>query len=274
MKLKPFIIAGLMPLIAGMVICLAFGQPKVREHSHRTNMSPEYLRRVDMTLKLSSEGHTALYRKNYALAEEKLRQAVITDPSKGDVGTWTDLGRALDAEGRSDEAYAAYREAYDNPVRGGYSNFPNDVEALTHYGIMCEDNGQHEAAVRAYNKANSELNPTQVGVSLNVPADPKETPTSRLRALLNVICGLTIGEEKNLPGGADRSQEALEAFQEAAQKQPNDPRVQFYLGYGLRKAGKFAEARAAFQKAAALDTEGTVKGATEENLRAVQAHRR
>ena len=139
---------------------------------------------------------------------------------------------------------------------------------------MCENNGQHNAAVRAYNKATEELNPRRTGVPLNVPAAPQETPAPQLRALALVVRGLAIGEGTDLTDLPGRISEALEAFQEAAWEQPNDPRVQYYLGYGLQKAGRMAEAQTAFQKAAQLDTEGTVKAASEENLQAVQAHRR
>ena len=189
----------------------------------------------------------------------------------GDHETWADLGRALDEQGRSEEAYTAYREAYDNPKRGGSSNFPHDVETLTHYGIMCEDHGQHEAAVRAYNKAVGEINPRQTSVTLDVPADPQQTPAPHLRALLDVMRGLTIGEEKNVAGGQDRTDEALAAFQAAAQQEPNDARVNYYLGYGYlgygyQKAGHVRAAQTAFAKAARLDTEGTIKAAALKEL--------
>jgi len=246
--------------------------PGIREMSRRVGgpAAQQRMRKIDH---LSSEGQAALYRKNYALAERKLRQSITLDGLGGDSETWIALGRALDAQGHGQEAYAAYREAFDSPTRRGSSSFPKSMEALTHYGVMCENNGQHNAAVRAYNKAIEELNPESQAVSLKVPTDPKETPAPHLRALLNIVRGLTIEREKDF-SGKDRSQDALKAFQQAAQQQPDDAIVQFYHGYGLRKAGQFAEAQAAFQRAAALDTEGPVKAAAEESLRAVQAHRR
>lgn len=258
-------------LVVGLATCLALGQPKVQEHSRRINTNPEYVRNQQESLRLFSKGHADLYYKNYALAEKELRQAITLNASGGDVGMWADLGRALDEQGRSEEAYAAYRESYDNSTRGGYSNFPNDVETLTHYGIMCEDHGQHGAAVKAYNKAATELNPRQTGVALDVPDDPDATDAPHLRALLGVMRGLTIGEEKNLPGGQDRKEEALEAFQEAAQQQPDDARVQYYLGYGYQKVGQVGQAQSAYKKAAQLDQEGTIKAAVE-NLRTMPAH--
>lgn len=139
---------------------------------------------------------------------------------------------------------------------------------------MCEDNNQHEAAVRAYNKAAGELNPRQIGVALDISADPTKTPALHLRALLDVVRGLTAGEEVNLPAGQDRYEEALLAFKSAAQQQPNDPRVQYYLGYGYQKTGQLAASKAAFEQAARLDTEGTIKAAAQENLAAIQSQLR
>ncbi len=262
------------PIVAWLSVCLAMSQSPVHEHSRRMNTDPAYLRKRATVLRLYSEGHTAMYHKNYPLAEKDFCQSLALDDMNGDIGTWADLGRTLDEEGRSAKAYAAYREAYDSPTHGGYSNSPNDVETLTHYGIMCEDNGQHGAAVRAYNKAVEELGRRQAGVTLDVPGDPKETPVPHLRALLDVMRGLTIGQEKNVTGGQDRSGEALEAFQEAAQQEPNDARVQYYLGYGFQKAGQFAAAQAAYGRASRLDTAGVVKAAAAEGARAAQARRR
>ncbi len=258
-----FITSGLVAVAVafGLLACLALGQPKVHENSRRIDTNPEHIKQQQESLDLSSLGHSALFHKNYGLAEKELRQAIALNNSGGDVGEWADLGRALDERGQSEEAYAAYREAYDNPKRGGSSNFPHDVETLTHYGIMCEDHGQHENAVRAYNKAVEELNPRQTNVALDVPANPQQTSAPHLRALLNVMRGLTIGAEKDVAGGQDRSDEALAAFQEAAQQEPNDARVSYYLGYGYQKTGNVKAAQTAFARAAHLDTEGIVKAA-------------
>ena len=274
MNIKLCLLIAALPVTAGLAMTLAAGQPKVHENSRRINTDPTYVRNQENSLRLSSMGHSALLRNNYILAEKELRRSITLDASGGTCNTWSDLGRALEEQGRSEEAYVAYKEAFDSPKRGSYSNFPSDVETLTHYGIMCENNGEHEAAVHAYNKAVGELNPRQTMVALDVPIDPKDTPVPRLRALLNVMRGLTAGEEKNLTGGQDRSGEALDAFQEAAQQQPNDAWVQYYLGYGYQKAGQFGAAVAAYGRAAQLDKSGTVKAAAMEGAQAARSRLR
>ena len=122
--------------------------------------------------------------------------------------------------------------------------------------------------MKVYTQAGDRLNPKP-----DVPLGVADLSPQNIRARLDMVRGIALAEAKD-HSGQNRDKEALQAFQKAAQEQPDDPQVQFYLGSGLRKVGKFAEARAAFQKAAALDTEGTIKAATEENLRAVQTHQK
>lgn len=204
---------------------------------------------------------------NPAAAETYYRQATATNAGLSDA--WIGLARACDAQGKDAQALAAYQQTFAPPSGSGlYSSFPSDVESLARYGILSEDAGQHEAAAKAYNQAIERLNP-KPGVSMGsigtVPAQAK--------AMLNVVRGIALSEAKE-HSGQDRDSEAVEAFQEAAKQQPNDARVQYYLGYGYQKAGQFAAAQTAFGKAARLDNEGAVKAAVQQKLPQVQAHQR
>lgn len=228
-------------------------------------------RKMRVSSNLSALGRKALARSDFAAAEEDFRQALATYPRSDEAKTG--LAQALEGQGRSDEASNIYRDAFKGAnALSSYSTFPNDIAALARHGIVSEEAGEHQEAVKSYNMARQWLNNKAV-VPLNESFDPKGLPTPQLRAMLEVVRGVALMESKN-QDGQDRSTEALEAFSQAARLQPNDARVQFYHGYGLRKVGKFTQAQAAFQRAARLDTEGTVKAVTAENLRAVQAHRR
>ncbi len=200
---------------------------------------------------------------NPRAAEANFRAATAVDPYQTDA--WMGLARASDAQGKPSQALSAYGRVFGSSGSGVYSTFPSDVEALARYGGLCEDAGQHEAALRACNQASERLNP-KPKVPLGIPQD-RPVPSPELRAMLEVVRGVALDQQ-------GKKGEALGAFNHAAGLQPNDARIQFYHGYGLRKAGRFAEAQAAFQKAARLDTEGTVKAAAAESLRAVQGHRR
>jgi len=201
---------------------------------------------------------------NPAGAEALYRKAIAVSPKPADA--WIGLARAADAQGKRVQALSAYRRVYASPSGAGmYSNFPSDVEALARYGTLCADAGRLEEAVRAYNYAAGRLNP-KPPVPLGVPLN-RASAFSELRARLEIVRGIALDQQ-------GRQAESLAAFGQAARFQPDDARVQFYLGFGLRKAGRFPEARAALEKASALDTEGPVKTEAAESLRAVQAHRR
>lgn len=197
-------------------------------------------------------------------AEAFYRRAIALSPQPADA--WIGLARATDAQGKHGQALSAYRKVYTSPSGAGmYSNFPSDVEALARYGTLCEDAGRQDEAVRACNYAAGRLNP-KPPVALGVLLD-RTSASSELRATLELVRGIALDQQ-------GKEAESLVAFGQAARFQPDDARAQFYLGVGLRKAGRFPEARAALEKASALDTEGPVKAASEGNLRAMHAHRR
>lgn len=61
----------------------------------------------------------------------------------------------------------------------------------------------------------------------------------------------------------------MAAFKAARKLAPNDPRPQYFLAYGLRRAGRFMAAEAALQKVSLLDTGGNLKAATAYSLKEI-----
>lgn len=169
----------------------------------------------------------------------------------------TGLGKAMEKQGKSGEALAAYRRAF-GPTTHSYSNYPADVEALARYGLLSERAGDWDEALKAYEQARERLNPKPI-LPLDVEFDPKVPQPDQLRAMLHVVRGLTLEEQ-------GKGNEALAAYSEAAHLQPNQPLAQFYLGRGLRRTGRAAEAQTAFQKAARLGT-GAVQAEARKALR-------
>jgi tetratricopeptide (TPR) repeat protein len=256
--------------VAAVAYCVAqkkHSPPQIRERTVVIRpFSPELQARDNKYEQYLEEGDKALAA-DPALAEGYYQKASSLIAYRPDA--WLGLARARDAQGKSTQALPAYRQAFNPPSGSGlYSSFPSDVASLARYGALCAENGQQEEAMKVYTQAGDRLNPKP-----DVPLGAAYLSPQNLRARLEMVRGIALAEAKE-HSGEDRDKEALEAFQKAAHEQPDDPQVQFYLGYGLRKAGRFAQSQAAFQKAATLDTEGTIKGATEENLRAVQAHRK
>ena len=196
-------------------------------------------------------------------AEGYYRQASAVIPYRPDA--WLGLARATDAQGKSTESLPYYKQAFEPPSGSGlYSSFPADVASLARYGAICEENGQHKAALEVYNQACDRLNPKP-----KIPLQAADLPSPQLRARLDVVRGIALSESKE-HSGQDRDTEAVEAFKQAASLQPSDPLVQYYLGYGCLKTGQFAASKAAFEKAVRLDTDGSIKAAAQEKLAAVQ----
>ncbi len=253
--------------IAGLPDNPATVHPKVNVASAvRRPYDPKREARDNKYEQLLEKGDKSLAA-NPALAERYYQKAFALITYRPDA--WLGLARAMDAQGKSVQALAAYRQAFNPPSGSGlYSSFPCDVASFARYGALCAENGQQEEAMKIYHQAGDRLNPKP-----DVPLGADDFSSQQLRARLEMVRGIALAESKE-HSGQDRDKEALRAFKKAAQEQPDDALVQFYLGYGLRKAGQFVEAQTAFQKAAQRDTEGTVKSASEENLRAVQAHQK
>ena len=103
--------------------------------------------------------------------------------------------------------------------------------------------------------------------------------TGILRALLVNVAGKSVlsvelvndsgrfvqaGKEELLSGDVDR---AIEAFRTALRMERDNPRAQLHLGAALRLKGALDEARAALERARALDPRGEVGREAEELLR-------
>ena len=268
MKVKSLMALASSALVSAVIVSYCIAQSQhLKPHSRAVTarISPYDPNQVARDQKYESlvEQGDRLRAADPAGAEALYRQATAVDSYQTDA--WMGLARASDAQGKKAQAFSAYGKVFGSSGSDVFSTFPADVEALARYGTLCEDAGQHDAAVRACNQAAERLNP-RPKVPLGVPKDlPVMGP--EVQAMLGVVRGIALGQQ-------GKKDESLAAFSQAAALQPNDARVQFYHGYGLQKAGQFAGAQAAFQKAAALDTEGTVRAAATENLRAVQAHRR
>lgn len=217
----------------------------------------ELQRRMDASTQLTHLGQVNLAQSNFTAAEGFFRQALNLYPRNA--GAAAGLARVLERQGNLAGALAGYRQAFsDSPNHSFYSTFPRDVEAVTRYGLLAEQAGQWREAVQAYEIARERLNPKPM-LLLDVEFDPKTPQPAQLRAMLHVVRGLTLDEQ-------GKHEDALSAYTEATRLQPNQPLAQFYLGRGLQKAGRAAEARAAFQKAAQYG-HGAVQAEAQKALR-------
>lgn len=254
--------------IASAALVAAFllaASPAIAKHS--VGDTPE--RRANFTKYaiLEKQGDDLLVQGQFAEAEVYLRRALDFCPAE--TMTLMHLGLALDRQGQTDEAFDFYQKAFSVAATSMFSNYPEDIEAYTRYGLMCETRGRHAEAVQCFNQARRWAKADPLPETLDAQTD---SPL-KVRTMLNIVRGIAI-ESATRQERVTRAVESLAAYQEAAAQMPNDAHTQFFLGDALREAGRFDEARAVLQRAAKIDTDGGLKAATEKSLRQNEARQR
>ena len=166
-----------------------------------------------------SQAETAIEKKDYAKAEELLKQAIAQDAK--DYRAWFDLAFVQNATGRSAEAIASYRKSVEAK--------PQVFESNLNLGLTLARAGDPEA--EKYLRAATQLKPT---------AKPEEGLERAWLSLAHVL------EAKD-------PKQALEAYQHAAQLQPKDPEPHLAAAILADKTGDEAAAEKEFQAAAQRD---------------------
>ena len=206
-------------------------------------------------------GFDALHTGRYSEAELCARHVIALthgyDPLAPEL-----LAFALDAQDRTQEALDAYKVLAD---RGG--DFPR---IMLPYARLLLQTGQWAQAVVVYNKQLPNLSLGDL-VRTNSHFSPATQRPEELATAIQIAQGLTYTAGEGW-GLHSQDEEAMEHFQQAAALEPNSALANYYLGYGLKRLGRQAEAQAAFQKAAALD-DGNIKAAAlKEMPGAMQPH--
>ena len=162
-----------------------------------------------------ADAESALEKKDYAAAEPLLKKAVERDANN--YQAWFDLGFVYHAQGKSEEAIAAYRKAVAAKT---------DVfESNLNLGLMLAKTGQPDA--EQYLRAATMLAPTA------------ELDEGHFRAWL----GLAQVIESSKP------EQAIDAYRRAAALKPNNPEPRLSAGQLLEKEGKFSDAEQEYKQA-------------------------
>lgn len=193
---------------AGFAQTLGTGKTVRRHRVEESSVSPAVAR-----------AEAALDKKDYATAEQALREAVKQTPN--DYRSWFDLGFVYTATKRDPEAIDAYRKSV--------AANPKIFESNLNLGLMLARNKNPEA--EKYLRAATELKPT---------AKPDEGLARAWVSLGHVI------EDKE-------PRQALAAFQRAAQLQPKDPEPHISAAMVAQKLGDLATAEKEYQATTALD---------------------
>lgn len=166
------------------------------------------------------------------------------------------LAAALDAQGKKEEALQAYKVLADEGDVKPFNELP--------YARLLLETGHWEQAVEAYNKqlpyiSNGDLVQASGDFSPNAPR-----PTD-LAVAIHIGLGLTTGWRGYHGTYQDSVRQEQQQFQQALSLAPRSSLANYYVGYGMKRLGRHAEAQAAFQKVAALD-DGDIRAAALKEL--------
>ncbi|MGI4789481.1 MAG: tetratricopeptide repeat protein [Janthinobacterium lividum] len=201
---------------------------------------------------LNDAAQLALNEGDYDGAETNARQALSL--MRGDSEAPEILAVALDAQGKTQEALQAYKALHD-------AGAVTPVDELPYARLLLET-GHWAQAVEAYNKqlpySDGDLMQAHSDFSPDVPR------STDMATAIHVGMGQALGWRGYHGTYQERTQQAQEQFRQALALEPKSSLANYYVGYGLKRMGRRAEAQAAFKKAAALDNGDVQKAALKE----------
>src|SRR5216110_1830262 len=166
-----------------------------------------------------TQAESAIEKKDYTTAESLLQKFVSSDP--GNYQAWYDLGFVENAMGKQEESIAAYRKSVAAKA---------DVfESNLNLGLMLAKTGQPDA--EQFLRAATKLKPTA------------HEAEGRARAWLSLARVIE----------ANKPDEAIEAYRQAATLEPRDPEPHLATGALLEKQNHFADAEQAYKQVTTVD---------------------
>ncbi len=165
----------------------------------------------------------AIEKHDYAAAKPLLRKSIEKDPNN--YVAWFDLGFVENALGNVPDSIAAYRKSV--------AAKPDVFESNLNLGLQLAKSGDPEA--EKVLRAATQLKPTS------------HVDEGRYRAWLSLA--QTIAKSK--------PEEALAAFQHAADLQPKDPEPHLSAGQLLEQENKFTDAEQEYKRALVLDPQSS-----------------
>ena len=176
---------------------------------------------VDQSSPELAQAESAIDKKDYTSAEPLLKKVVERTPS--DYQAWFDLGFVYNALGRSEDSIAAYRKSV--------AANPDIFESNLNLGLMLAKARQPDA--ERFLRAAIKLTPVS------------HVEEGRERAWLSLGHVLE----------ANKPQEALEAYREAAALKPKDPEPHISAGLLLERQSDLAGAEKEYQQVLTLESQ-------------------
>jgi tetratricopeptide (TPR) repeat protein len=247
--------------------CTLAGQPtqaqiSAQNGSRGVTFAPEALAAMAEAGHLNHDAAVALHAGRYAEAEATVRQSIALWPINSGVPDEI-LARALDAQGKEQEALQTYKGMADTG-----DTFPRN---LLPYALLLLKSGRWAQAVSAYNAALPLLASGEV-MRANSHFSPDVPEPAALAVAIHIALGLTYGAADDW-AGEGQHKEMMAEFSKALQLAPDVDLANYYYGFGWRnldpkeraKMGSIQQAKAALQKAILLG-KGDVKKAAQKVL--------
>lgn len=257
---------GIAPAAVGQAL-----QTRPLSHAGSNNPvlpTPEQEAKAEQSAKLRVAAARSLHAGRYAEAEAEARASLFLadDSTAGEV-----LAEALDAEGKTQEAYQAYHKMVVDE-KAQYTR------VLLPYALLLVKSGHWAQALAVYNQALPHL--PSVGPHPETPIvqdgevmrasshfSPDTPEPTALATAIHIARGLVYNASSDW-AHEPQNTEALAEYAKALQLAPNSPLTNYYYGTGWQqlspsertKAGSVQQAKAALQKAVLLG-KGEVKKA-------------
>src|SRR5437899_399337 len=210
---------GLRALCLALVFCLAIAQVISAAQTGKAVRHHKVAVEDPSSPPELTQAESAIEKKDYATAEPLLKKVVERDGNN--YAAWFDLGFLYNALGQSEDSISAYRKSV--------AAKPDVFESNLNLGLMLARAGQPDA--EQFLRAATKLKPTA------------HEAEGRARAWLSLARVIE----------ANKPDEAIEAYRQAATLEPRDPEPHLAAGALLEKQNHFADAEQEYKQAATID---------------------
>ena len=210
---------GLRGLCLALVFCLAIAQVISAAQTGKAVRHHKVAVEDPSSPPELTQAESAIEKKDYATAEPLLKKVVERDGNN--YAAWFDLGFLYNALGQSEDSISAYRKSV--------AAKPDVFESNLNLGLMLARAGQPDA--EQFLRAATKLKPTA------------HEAEGRARARLSLARVIE----------ANKPDEAIEAYRQAATLEPRDPEPHLAAGALLEKQNHFADAEQEYKQAATIN---------------------
>ena len=199
---------------------------------------------------LAEARYTYFKEKDIPKAQRLFLECLKHVGTRADAMMW--LGQIADRQGHPAEALKYYDGLLIHNAHFS-SSYATEIPVLGRYGELCDMQGRHTDALAAYQKILAyakQFNDT-AWADPNLVTDLSTNDPTRVRARAHLIMGIAhqSGDTLIYHDPSHKIDRALHAYREAVRLEPDLAIAHYYLGYGLQKAHREAEAKAEFARA-------------------------